>query len=319
MRPRVTVIILNWNGKADTLECLASLQNDQYAEKHVLVVDNGSSDDSAQALREACPDYEVLETGENLGFTGGNNAGIRRALEMGADYVFLLNNDTVVEPDALTRLVEAAQALPEYGILTPVINYYDRPDEAWFAGSRMDLKRGVAVHDNSHVPARTDPPRDVPWTTGCAMLIPAPVIQDVGGFDERYFLNWEDVDLSLRIRATGKTIALVPAARILHKVSATLSQTDTGTYYYLRNQLLLLREHAGDNYRTAARRVLLSSFRQRLSACRRGKGSLHSLWQWGEAVWHHYTRRYGCRDAVGREISRVLSVPPASEQDVRQP
>ncbi len=248
MNKKVAIILVNWNGKADTLACLKSLGEDQYPHKQIFVVDNDSADDSASALEAAYPEVTLIRAGRNLGFTGGNNLGIRQALDAGADYVFLLNNDTTVEPDAVSQLVRAAERRPEAGLLTPAIYYFDEPEKAWFVGSKLDLKRAVAVHDNTHPVQRDDPEREIPWASGCAMLLPAAVIKQAGGFDERYFLNWEDVDLSLRIRQAGGSIFLVPSARIYHKVGQSMTKTPgPACYYYTRNHLLLLRSHACGN------------------------------------------------------------------------
>ncbi len=295
MIPKVAIIIVNWNGKADTLECLASLGQDIYPNKQIIVVDNGSADDSAPIIRAAYPAVTLLETGANLGFTGGNNAGINHALAQGTDYVFLLNNDTTVEPDALGALVEAAEADPRYGLLTPIIYYFDTPDEAWFAGSKMDLTRGAAYHDNSRVPARTERPCEIPWASGCAMLVRAELIQQLGGFDDRYFLNWEDVDLSLRVRKMGKTIGLVPAAKIYHKVGRSFATAKgTGYYYYVRNNLLLLSIHGGRKPGRAILRVLGMRLRESAREIKNHKvASVKALPTTLTAVYDFLCRRYG--------------------------
>jgi GT2 family glycosyltransferase len=242
--PKVVVILINWNGKVDTLECLASLRQDLYPNRHTLIVDNGSTDDSAAAIRAQFSEVEVLETGANLGFTGGNNIGIKWALDEGADYVFLLNNDTIVEPDALTALVQTAEAMPNYGLLGPVIHYYDRPEEVWFGGSSVDMLRGKADHSNEQAPPRDAPPQNIPWATGCAMLIRADIIRTLQGFDDRYFLYWEDVDLCFRIREQGYDLGLVPQSRIYHKVSRSFTGISrVACYYTVRNNLLFLSRH----------------------------------------------------------------------------
>lgn len=295
--PYVAIIIVNWNGKADTLECLASLRQDCYPNKQIIVVDNGSADDSVPAIRAAHPEVTILETGANLGFTGGNNAGIEYALQQGADYLYLLNNDTTVEPDALQALVEAAEADASYGLLTPVIRYYDQPEEAWFAGSRMDLARGLAVHDNSRIPEKRESPIQIPWASGCAMLLRAALIRQIGGLDERYFLNWEDVDLSLRVRALGSNIGLVPAARIYHKVSRSFgASSGVGHYYYVRNNLLLVLLHSGSSYRKAALSIVLNCLRENLRAIKnRRVNASNSMPITCRAIRDHSLRRYGRR------------------------
>jgi GT2 family glycosyltransferase len=240
---KVVVILVNWNGKADTLECLASLREDLYPNKRILVVDNGSADGSAAAIRAQFPEVEVLETGANLGFSGGNNAGIWWALDHEAEYVFLLNNDTTVEPQALTTLVQTMETNPRYGLTTPVIHYYDQPEEVWFGGSWVDLQFCNANHAKQALP-RDAPPQDIPWSSGCAMLIRAEIIRTLHGFDERYFLYWEDVDLSFRIRKEGYELALIPQARIYHKVSKSFTGISPIAYYYtVRNNLLFMSQH----------------------------------------------------------------------------
>ena len=266
----VVVILVNWNGKCDTLECLSSLRSDIYPNKHVMVVDNGSRDDSVRIIRERYPEVEVLSVGQNLGFTGGNNVGISRALNEGADYIFLLNNDTTLEPEAITVLIATAEQNATAGLLTPLIHYYDQPGEAWFGGSALDINQGQAVHENGTSPPKGASAREVPWASGCAMLLPASVMMQIEGFDNRFFLNWEDVDLSLRVRKAGYKILLVPAALIYHKVGRSLANASgAGLYYYVRNRLLLLRIHADRQYAQAYVTVILNSLRLSLRVLRR--------------------------------------------------
>ena len=296
-RPKVGVVIVNWNGLKDTLECLASLRVDTYAHKNIFVVDNGSRDHSASIIRAEYPEVTVLETGENLGFTGGNNAGLRRACDCDCEYIYLLNNDTVSEHDALSLLVEAILQNPTFGVLTPVIHYFDLSHELWFAGSRLDLAHGVAVHDNKQDIAGTQSPAQIPWASGCAMLIKSNLLHDLNGFDERYFLNWEDVDLSLRVRGTGHQIGIVPAAKIYHKVSRSFEGLKgVGQYYYVRNNLLLLRIHCGAIYYKATARVIMRHLRKSLSTMRRHEeGSKESLCITVRAIQDHFLCHYGKR------------------------
>ncbi|MBW3637974.1 MAG: glycosyltransferase family 2 protein [Armatimonadetes bacterium] len=300
MNAKVAIILVNWNGKSDTLECLESLRLSMAATQSaispsVIVVDNGSRDDSVAAIRREFPHVTVLETGENLGFTGGNNVGIRHALDEEFDFLFLLNNDTIVQAGALDKLVEAAQNAPQFGLLTPVMPYFDTPQEIWFGGSRLDLKRATAFHDNRAVPAPDQEVQEIPWASGCAMLLPSGVMRQLGGFDDRFFLIWEDVDLSLRVRAMGLKIGLVPAARILHKVSRSFGgRSSWGRYYHVRNNLLLARTHCGRDYPRAARRVLMSSLRDALSTLKnRHREPRNPLLVTYHAWKDHFTARYG--------------------------
>ncbi len=269
-QPKAVVIIVNFNGKEDTLKCLESLRQDRYANKEIIVVDNGSSNDSVAAIRQAHPEAILLETGGNLGFGGGNNVGIRRAA--GADYVYLLNNDTTSEPGALSELIRTAQENPNFGILAPVMHYLAEPEKIWFGGAMFNPKTLEALHDNASPPDRDDPLRELPWATGCAMLIPAKLITELGGFDERFFLYSEDVDLSLRVREAGYKIGLVPAARIFHKVGASARGSPLACYHALRGRLLMQRLHGGRWWRWNACCIALNALREGARAVRHGRG-----------------------------------------------
>lgn len=300
--PRVFIVLVIWNGKADTLACLASLREDRYPNFQVVVVDNASTDGSADVIRAEFPEVTVLPMSENLGFTGGNNAGIEHALAAGADYVYLLNNDTTVEPDALTAMVAAAEANPNYGMMVPVMHYHAPPRDIWFSNSRLDLRHGVAVHDHSFIPAREDAPYEVPWASGCALMLPAAVMREVKGFDDRYFFSWEDVDLSIRVRNTGRPIMVVPGARIYHKCGQSSLRVSRVHYYYaVRNNLLLVRKHAGRHYRFAALSIVTQALRHARRTAREKKGPLGQLLL---SIWHgvrdHFLSRYG-RYTVARE------------------
>ena len=291
--PRVAIAILIWNGKEDTLKCLRSLREDTYPNKEIIIVDNGSTDDSVAEIHRSFPEVVVLEMGTNLGFTGGNNAGIRHAISEGFDYVYMLNNDTTVEPDALERLVEAAQGNPGAGLVAPVIHDLDPPRAIWFAGSAISLRHGEAWHDNSRQPERTEPPYEVPWATGCAMLLRAGLLGELGGFDDRYFLSWEDVDLSLRVREAGQTVMVAPMARIYHKGGQS-GKNFNGiySYYAVRNRLLLASKHSGRDYP----RALVWIISRHLKRCLHPRFTgprVHQLLLIWQAVRDHFRHQYG--------------------------
>jgi len=305
MTPRVAIIIVVWNGLADTLECLESLQADRHPEKEIVLVDNGSSDGTVAAVRRAFPTVTILETGANLGFTGGNNVGIRHALAQGADYIYLLNNDTTVEPDALAALVAAAAAEPRAGLLAPIIYEYYPPRKIWFAGSKMDLPRGAAWHDNSRVPEPTEPPYEVPWATGCAMLLPATLMRQLEGFDDRYYLSWEDVDLCVRVRKAGRSIVAVPGARIYHKGGRSgLRMTGIRNYYAVRNSLLLMRKHSGAAYFRSAPQLVCSFLWQSLRSREGLAARLECCRSVLDAVCDHLRQRYGPYRSAAVKIAR---------------
>ncbi|MBV9848466.1 MAG: glycosyltransferase family 2 protein [Armatimonadetes bacterium] len=252
--PSVHIILVNWNGIADTMECLRSLSRVTYPNCSVIVVDNGSREDEAGALRAAFPAVTVLATGENLGFTGGNNVGIRHALGAGAEYVLCLNNDTVVDPGFLEPLVAALEGDPGAGLAAPHIFLYGEPRDLWYAGAEysFDLetlraRRGPAWHV---IPTAADlertEPHETQIVTGCALLARTGVMRRLGGFDERYFAYYEDVELNLRVAGMGLRRLVVPASRVWHKESRSTGgpMSPTVYFYMVRNTFMLAQDHA---------------------------------------------------------------------------
>ena len=245
MRPvanvRVSCIVLNWNGWKDTIGCLNALQGSSYPIFETIVIDNGSTDDSVQHIRDAHPDIELIESGENLGFARGNNIGIRKALARGADFVWLLNNDTVPDCQALAALVEKAKSDNRIGAIASVCYFADSPDtvQAW-AGGRVNLWIGY--------PDIASCPKDdswFEWLNATSLLLDRRALEDAGLLDERFFLYWEDVEIGLRLRKHHWKLAAAPDSRILHKVNAsTGGNKATLTKYTTCSGLRILRLHS---------------------------------------------------------------------------
>jgi GT2 family glycosyltransferase len=262
--PRVTVIILNWNGKQDTLGCLRSVAALQYEALRVIVVDNGSEDESVAAIREAFPSVFVMASRTNVGFAEGNNIGIREALNS-SDYILLLNNDTLVAPSLLQQLIPVAEADPRIAAAGPAICYADAPETVWCAGLQTGSGRmfGLPVryttsilmycgHAREALPAT---PYEVDAVVGCAMLLRTPALREIGLLDKALFMIHEDFDWSLRARAHGYRCVIVPEAVIWHKVSSSIKRQDAhrrgqpaAAYYWYRNWLIVVRKHFGFRY-----------------------------------------------------------------------
>lgn len=212
--PPVTCIVLNWNGWQDTIECLEALRQCTYTNLTTVVADNGSTNDSVARIKAARPDILLLESSKNLGFAAGNNIGIRHAIAHGAEYVWLLNNDTQPAPDALTALIVKAMTDDRIGAVGSVCYYADSPAtvEAW-AGARVNLWIGYGRNSTK--------PREDGWfhsLNGTSILVSTAAIKDAGLLDEGFFLYWEDTEFCLRLRKRGWRIAAAPGSRILHKV-----------------------------------------------------------------------------------------------------
>jgi GT2 family glycosyltransferase len=280
MSEPVAVVVLAWNGRDDTLACLRALDGSTYRPLRVIVVDNGSTDGTAEAVAAAHPEADLLRSEVNLGFAGGNNLGLRRALEDDAGYVFVLNNDVEVEPGAVAALVEAARRLPSVGALNPKILFADPPGHVWFAGARFDPRRGYNGRQRGY--RRPDSPELAEVVTtdracGAALLVPRAVLERVGLFDEELFLYSEDTDWSLRAREAGLVLYVVPDARVVHRVSASAGgESSPATLYYgLRNTMTVCERHAPLGRLASRRRrlaMLSAHVTQALLAPRRLEG-----------------------------------------------
>ncbi|MDH4135795.1 MAG: glycosyltransferase family 2 protein [Anaerolineae bacterium] len=269
--PWVTIIVLNWNGLADTLECLESLAGLDYPTYEVVVVDNDSTDGSVEAIRARFPQVTLIENGENLGFAGGNNVGMCYAMDQGTDYVLLLNNDTIVDPEFLTTLVKAAESDPSIGIVSPILYYYDEPHTIWCAGASIDWRRGVTHRLRAEEPDDGQDERihEVDFVSGCALLAKSSVVKDTGLMDHEFFLYYEEADWCVRARAQGYRIVFVRAAKVWHKVSRSAGQdTPLVSYYMTRNTLRFLWKNLSGGRR------LLAVFRHTVRTLR----TILSLW-----------------------------------------
>lgn len=254
----VWALVLAFNEYERTRECLRSvLALDPPAER-VLLVDNGSSDDTAARAGAEFPSVEVLALGANRYFAGGVNAGLKRALEQGAGAVLLLNNDLVLERGALGALKEALAADPARGAIAPKIFFYDPPDRIWFAGGlvtrgfRLIRHRGMNRKDDAHAGPGggagdgRDPARPIDYASGAAVLLSRRALTTVGLLDESYVIYVEDVDWSARARRAGFVVWYEPRARAWHHVSVASGGglTPLKAYYRLRSGALYLTRHA---------------------------------------------------------------------------
>lgn len=233
----ITVVVLNYRRHDQTLECLDSLSASTGVRLDVIVVDNNSGDGSAGVIRASRADTEVVETGANLGYTGGMNAGLRLALERQAELIFVINSDTLVAENALALLVGEMQDHPEAGAVTGTFFYHPDTSRVWYAGGALAYRRAHAVT------VRTVPSdgkgRAVTFLTGCAVLFRASALRAAGLFDERFFMYLEDVDLSQRLVALGFQLRYVPQSRLYHRLTLD-EQTPLKAYYVTRNRLLFL-------------------------------------------------------------------------------
>ena len=256
--PQVCVIILNWNGLEDTIECLESLKKVTYPNYEVVVVDNGSRGDDAEVLEEKFSGYiHLIRNDRNYGYTGGNNIGIQYALNHSSpDYLLILNNDIVVAPDFLGQMIKVAEDDTSIGIAGPKVYYYDVPDHIQSAGIMTSMRTGrsrvlgVKQIDTGQFETQ----QEVDYVSGCCLLIKKELIQKVGVFDERYFCYCEERDYCIRAERAGYKTVYVPLAKIWHKKpmqEKMWQRTPQGGhtaalsyYYWARNRFKFMRKHA---------------------------------------------------------------------------
>jgi GT2 family glycosyltransferase len=261
-------VVLSWNGREDTLSCLQALRAVEHVPLQIVCVDNGSSDGSQQAVRERFPEVCLIEAGVNLGYAGGNNLGIRHALEHGARWVILVNNDASVAADVVDGFEHALRARPRAGILAGKVFFADRPETIWFAGQRVGERLGYSGRPRGY--GRADGPRYSHVATtgravGALMAISREAIDAVGLLAEDLFAYVEDVDWALRVRSAGMEIVFAPGARAWHRVSASTGGEAASThtlYYGVRNTVTVLerRRPLGRMGSALRRDVILATF-----------------------------------------------------------
>jgi GT2 family glycosyltransferase len=234
---RLVAVVLNWNGGDDTLAALRSLEGVE-----TICVDNASADGSDSRIEEQLPAVELIRTGANLGFAGGNNVGIRRALDRGADWVLLLNNDAVAEPGLVEALERAAADRPDAGLLACRVLFEDGV-RVQYAGASFNARLGYSGRVATTGP---DEPHDVGRADGAALAVSRPAAERAGLLDETLFMYVEDVEWSLRVRAAGFAVVFVPDARVRHKGSAASGgrASTTNLYYDTRNTIAVSERHA---------------------------------------------------------------------------
>jgi len=242
--PKIFIIVLNYNGKDVIKNCLTTVFKIDYHDFEVVVVDNNSTDGSFELAKAGFSKASFIKNEENLGYAAGNNVGIRFALERMADYVLLLNNDTEVEKDFLTKLIEVAVKDEKIGIASPVI-FNGHTRQVWFSGGEIKWLAMKTVHNQAVL---TEDYRETEFITGCAMLVRATVFNEIGLLDEDFFLYYEDADFCMRARRAGFKNIVVAGSWIYHfeKSKQNLKQKTywlviSGLIFFRKNTPLLLR------------------------------------------------------------------------------
>ena len=243
--PLVHVIILNTNRRHDTLACLESLFAGLYANFKVIVLDNQSTDGSVDAIRSAFPAVELVHLKSNHGYAGNNNIGVELALFQASDWVFVLNEDTILDRDCLMRLIEVGESDPRIGIVGPMVYHHDEPHVIQSAGGVLGrFWQSQHLCQNEEDRGQFRDPHQVEWISGCAILVRRAVIEQVGALDAGFFIYWEETEWCIRAGSAGWRIVHVPAARLWHKgVQRDYQPKPAFMYYSTRNHLFTLAKH----------------------------------------------------------------------------
>ena len=242
---RVATVVLNSNRRQDTMACLESVQRSTYKHNAVIVLDNQSTDGSVEAIRRAFPAARIIELTQNRGYAGNNNVGIRAALEGGADWILVLNEDTILAADCLEHLLRLGESDPRIGMVGPTVYHHDEPDVIQSAGGSVN-RFWEATHCGQNETDRGQyaEPRSVGWVTGCGILVRRAVIEQVGMLDERLFIYWEETEWCVRAARAGWIIMHEPRAKLWHKgVTRDYRPQPAFVYYCTRNRFLAMAKH----------------------------------------------------------------------------
>lgn len=273
MQPKVWVVILSWNGREDTLRCLRSIQQQTLQPQRIVAIDNGSQDGLEEPLAREFPQVQYRHLPENLGFGGGMNAGLRLALEAGADFILALNNDAWLQPDCLEKLLAALQAEPAAAAVSPKIYLQAPAGHIYFNGGRFTRLSLKPVHAGENRPdaapadAQT---RATEFLNACCPLFRSAALKQTGLFDASFFAYYEDADLSVRLRRAGWTLLVAPGAKAVHGSGRSFQRnagsrpqgTTTPWKWFLdtRNRLWFLRRY-GSWWQKAAGRLVVACAR----------------------------------------------------------
>lgn len=245
MEKSVHIVVLNYNGYEDTIACVESLLKIQYKNYKIIVVDNASTNDYATLQQNLARDIILLQTGKNLGYAGGNNVGIQWALEDGADYVCVLNNDTEVEPDFLKQLVDFAETNPDCGMVGPAILEFDEPELVQTTGAMINIAKGADLPLNQGKPIdEVEKVIACDYIGGACMLVRKEVMEKIGLIPENYFLFYEETEWCCRAKQAKFGVYCLTTAHIYHKGSSSINKVQGLSKYLLyRNRVVFVKRN----------------------------------------------------------------------------
>ena len=297
LSPRVAAIVLSYNGIDYTLECLASLQAQDYKMLDVILVDNNSQDDTVNTVAAKFPQVQIIASQENLGYASGNNLGMQKAIDLGCDTFFLVNNDTRLSPDCVSKLVSAIEDYPHAGAVGPMVHTFDVKEQIGSAGGKIDWRSASASNIGAgEIDRHQYPSREVDFINGCGLMVTRNAVDRAGMLDPKYFMYWEETDWCMRIQRAGFTIRFEPRAQMQHHTTLQdNAQSPTTIYYLTRNRLLFFYQYTKLPSRPAtlyaALHGAMSGIRKHRQAGRFAHAKATQL-----AILHAFRRQWGRTD-----------------------
>lgn len=241
MNKKIGIVLVNYNGKNVLMDCIKSIKNMNYEDYKIILVDNNSSDGSVVDIRKTYTDIIIIETGENSGVAKGNNIGIKKALEIGCEYILLLNNDTEVEENMLSNMLNRAD---KDVMVTCKMYFYNNKNKIWCAGGKIHWNKGITSHygENQDDIGQFDESKFVEFTPTCCLLVHKDVFKKIGLMDENYFMYYDDTDFIARCSMNGIRLWYESSAVLWHKVSSTSggNKSSISVYYSDRNRLYFI-------------------------------------------------------------------------------
>jgi len=320
---KTLIVVLNWNSREMTEQCIHSLLAMEGDSFSITAVDNGSRDGSVEYLRSRFPQIRVIAISRNVGFAAGCNIGIRQGLTDGVDYVLLVNNDTIVDPSLLRELLAEAQRNHKTGIVSPKIYYFDPADAIWWVGGTYSLRTGLARHIDlkRKDTGKHDVPRDLDWATGCVMMLSSEALRAAGMFDEQFFGNGEDLDLSLRMRKLGYVVRYAPMANVWHREGVDY-QKNVGehvrSFTLVRNLLWVMHKHARMHHWLTFWPIFAGYYLPKMALRFALRGDLRSCWAMLQGVAAFWEMLLHPERSV-LPVALRIATEPASNTEFEQP
>lgn len=294
-KPKIVSIVLTWNSADFIDECIRSLINSSY-KTDILIIDNDSSDNTRELIYKNFPDIKVINTGKNLGYAGGNNIGIRNALENNNDYIFILNPDAVVAHNCIKKLLDRLEQEKQVAAVSPKIYFYNS-NKIWFVGSNINWHSGETLQLGGEDNGQYDHIRYTQRINGCAVMLRSQQIRNVGFMDDQFFLYYEETDWSVKFTDCGLKLGIVTDAKVWHKTSASTGGYSSPLYHYYmtRNRLLFMQKHKPLNLPLA---VIITLYKNIILVKNTAKNKgIHSAYVIMKAVVKGYcdfaTRKFG--------------------------